>query len=254
MYEESDKVVFKVGTELEKCDEYNKLNNTTSLHYKDGDRIVFKLPDIQYNYSVARTASSKWYLACRNGLNSRIFDALNITDKMQFCKDVSGCNVSSGQFPEIQCPNSTGISKVINKLMEMCEEKMKEASKSKEEISTETTSQKPSFKIGDYVKVISKEDVKGCDCYRFGFANEMFDYCGKIYIVCNVSYSYSSAQSEPNDGMLYKLKTAGGTVLPFNFASSMLIGTDIIPPQLHSFETKTVSKKSTPEYKLKFTN
>lgn len=259
---------------LKKCDEYNKLNNTMSLRYKDGDKIVFKSPNGKYDYHVVNNANNIWFLSNDDGYNDRIFYALKITDKMQFCRDVSGCDVSSGVFPYIRCSDSTGISKIINKLMEMCEEKIKESLKTEEKISIETTSQKPTFKEGDYVRVIFREDVKDSDCYRFGFVEDMLQYCGDIYIVHNVSHCVSEAKSEPDDGMLYHLKTIAGTKLAYNFASSMLMPVrNIIPPQSPFLkqiefydslvtgcitpvdsETKTVSKKSTPEYKLKFTN
>ena len=157
--------------------------------------------------------------------------------------------------------------------MEMCEEKMKEPLKTEEKISTETTSQKPIFKEGDYVRVISREDVKGNHCYRFGFTDEMLKYCSNIYTVHKVSNSTSEACIEPDDGMLYRLKTVDGDILLYNFASSMLMPTTISPqsPFLKQIkldyplvggciqttvdsETKVVLKKSTPEYKLKFTN
>jgi len=264
---------------LKKCDEYNKLNGTI-MCYNHGDKIVFKLPDKEYNYRVVknddRSRGIRWFLANDGevGYNEQIFGALNITDKVLFCRVFSGCDISSGHFPEIQCPDSTGISKVINKLMEMCEEKMKESLETEEKTSTETTSQKPIFKVGDYVRVIFRENVKDSDCYRFGFVEDMLQYCGDIYIVHNVSYCVSEAKSEPDDGMLYHLKTLAGTQLPYNFASSMLTSVGITNPQLPFLkqikpgyipvddcisttadsETKTVSKKLTPEYKLKFTN
>jgi len=256
---------------LKKCDEYNKQFNDTTTHYKDEDNVVFKLPNGKYNYRVVKSLANRWFLTNCNGYNDQIFVALNITDKVQFCRDVSGCDVSSGGFPEIRCPDSIGISKVINKLMEMCEEKMKESLKTEKKASTETDSQKPIFKEGDYVRVIFRENVKDSDCYRFGFVEDMLQYCGNIYIVHNVSHCVSEAKSEPDDGMLYRLKTIAGTQLAYNFASSMLLPTIIIPPQspflgtlplkypfvvskTTDSETKVVSKKSTPEYKLKFTN
>lgn len=245
---------------LKKCDEYNKQFNDTTTRYKDGDKIVFKTPDGQYNYCVVKGVANHWFLANADGYNHRLFVSLNITDKVQFCRDVSGCAVSDGMFPEIHCPDSTGISKVINKLMEMCEEKMKESLKTEKETSTETTSQKSTFKVGDYVRVISKADVKSSACYRFGFVSEMLPYCGEMYIVHKVSNCHAEAGSEPDDGMLYLLETIGGTILPFNFASSMLLPikypfvvSDCVQKTTDS-ETKAVSKKSTPKYKLKFTN
>jgi hypothetical protein len=248
--------------------------------YKKDDKIVFKLPDKEYNYRVVKndvgSREISWFLSNDDevGYNEQIFGALNITDKMLFCRDVSGCDILSGQFPEIQCPDSTGISKVINKLMEMCEEKMKESLETKEKTSTETTSQKPIFKVGDYVRVIFRKDVKNSICYRFRFPPEMLKFCGEIYIIHQVSDSHSEAGIEPDDGMLYILKTIGGNILPYNFASSMLTSVEITNPQLPFLkqikpgytlvngcisttadsETKTVSKKLTPEYKLKFTN
>lgn len=133
---------------LKKCDEYNKQLNNTTICYKDGDKIVFKLPDKEYNYRVVGdTIWLRWYLSYDDhaGHNDQILNALNITDKIQFCRDVSGCDTISGQFPEICCPDSTGITKVINKLMIMCEEKMKESLKTEEKISTEITLQKPNI-------------------------------------------------------------------------------------------------------------
>jgi len=264
---------------LEKCDEYNKLNGTT-MCYNHGDKIAFKLPGKNYNYRVVKDDIStviRWYLTndAWIGHNDQILNDLNIKDKIQFCRDVSGCDISSGIFPAIYCPDSTGISKIINKLMEMCEEQMKESLKTEGKISTETTSQKPIFKVGDYVRVIFRENVKDSNCYRFGFVKEMLPYCGNTYIVHYVFDSHSEAGSEPDDGMLYNLKTASGNILPYNFASSMLMpARNIIPPQSPFLEgiklvdpfiddciqtkvdseTKMVSKKSTPEYKLKFTN
>ena len=279
MYKKDDKVIFKVCKEidalLEKCDEYNKqFNNTMFSSYKDEDKIVFKIPNGQYNYCVVKGVRNSWFLANVDGCNDLIFVALNITDKIQFCRDVSGCEVLTGGFPEICCSDSTGISKIIDKLMEMCEEKMKESVKTEKKVSTETTSQKPSFEVGDYVRVISKEDVKDSSCYRFEFTDSMLRYCGDIFIVHRVSHCYSEAGSEPDDGMTYQLKTIAGVILPYYFASSMLVSIEIIPPQspfleqiklynssVPSYvqttadsETKVVLKESTPKYKLKFTN
>ena len=258
---------------LKKCDEYNKQFNDTTC-YKHGDKIVFRLPNEQYNYSVVKDRNH-WFLSKEGGYNNRIFDALNITDRIQFCKDVSKCDVLSGMFPKIYCSDSTGISKVINKLMEMCEEKMKESLKTEEKVSTEATSQKPIFKEGDYVRVIFRENLKDGNCYRFKFVEDMLKYCGDIYIIHKVSYAYSESGSEPDDGMLYKLKTVDGTILPYNFASSMLMpmrntisshlpflatiehidsSPDDYIQTTDDSETKPVLEKSTPKYKLKFTN
>ncbi len=163
---------------LEKCNEYNKqFDNATLLCYKSGDQITFELPDIQYNYWVLHTLNGDgWYLSTSiNNLypNDQIFEDLNITNPKQFCRDVSGCDVSWGRFPIIKCPDSTGISKVINKLMEMCEEKIKKSLNTEKEVSTETNSQKSSSKVGDHVKVISKEIVlkESTPKYKLKFTN-----------------------------------------------------------------------------------
>lgn len=262
--------------------------------YKKDDKVIFRVGEESFECTVAKTSDNRWYLSTLGSSNSIIFQKLNIADRFKFVEDISHYATSNKwvSFPEIQYSDETEINKVIDALLEKCdeynkfnntttcykernkEEKMKESLKTEEKISTETTSQKPSFKEGDYVKVISKKDVKNSCCYRFGFTSDMFRYCGNIYIVHKVCPAFAAPGSKPDDGMLYELKTADGTVLPYNFSSSMLmpyifapqlpflnklqlrypiVASDCIQGIINS-ETKTMLKKSTPEYKLKFTN
>lgn len=105
--------IFNTEEELELVERIRK-------EYKVGDRIIFKVKDNHYTYSVETI-----YLNNVNGSNQDIFRALSIVDCFAFCENVYGYtsrNHDGNGFPEYHEDDMIACNKIINALLDMCDD------------------------------------------------------------------------------------------------------------------------------------
>lgn len=92
--------------------------------YKQGDKVIFKVGKESFKYIVSKTDQYTWFLSLPTDINSIIFKKLNIVDRFKFVRDISKYVIDdrSKAFPEIAYPDETEINKVIYALLEKCNE------------------------------------------------------------------------------------------------------------------------------------
>jgi hypothetical protein len=103
--------------------------------YKYDDEVLFVVRGIAYRYRVY----SKFLKDSTGESNARIFKALDIYDKGEFCDKAYGYTNYSGEFPECKEDDYEALNRVINALFDACEAKdgkvtAKISTKSPEEI------------------------------------------------------------------------------------------------------------------------
>ena len=84
--------------------------------YKVGDEVIFKTKKGVLEYKVEFS-----YLKAQHGGNELIFNYLNIKDKYNFCKKIYGYESYFGEFPSFKNDDMVACNKVINALLDLCE-------------------------------------------------------------------------------------------------------------------------------------
>lgn len=196
--------------------------------YTKDDKVVFQINDTTLEYYVVNVANNRWFLSIRDTLNDVIFKKLHINDKESFVVMTSKCNLTHyrGSFPVIICDDASGINRVIDALQQKCAEM---SGQSKTSSKPAVTSQ---YKKGDVVRIISKDQIRNRNNYRFYFNFGMDQYCDHNYIIDEIRIPQPGPFDEyllPDDGMLYRLKDTDGKILPYNFSSSMFESKLVLP-------------------------
>lgn len=84
---------------------------------QQGDRIVFKVEDKEYEYTVSDS-----FLNYPRGDNDAIFTALGLdrTDKIDLASDQYGYNADNGDWPEYKNTDFAAATRLVKALYDLC--------------------------------------------------------------------------------------------------------------------------------------